>query len=100
MWGRADSDMPQEDLNRILKQCTPSRRVPITDDELDGSDELKAIEARWAGRKQPRRGQPSFDAPLIEWYREYQYRTKHPFWFYDEYYYTEDGTLVRFIKDI
>lgn len=95
MWGVADDNMPQEYLDWILAQCKQKRREPLTDDDLDGSDELKALEGRLAGKKQPRHGQPSFDAPLIEWYREYQYRMKHPFWFADEYYYTEDGTLIR-----
>lgn len=94
-WGRADSDMPQEYLNGILAQCTPKRREPKTDAELDGSDRLKAIEGRLMGRKQPRFGQPDFDAPLIEWYREYQFRHMNPYWYEREYHYTDDGTLIH-----
>ena len=94
-WGRADSDMPQEYLNGILAQCTPKRREPKTDAELDGSDRLHAIEGRLQGRKQPRFGQPDFDAPLIEWYREYQFRRMNPYWYEREYHYADDGTLIH-----
>lgn len=95
-WGRADTDMPQEYLNGILVQITPKRREPKTDAELKAyGDELKAIEGRLQGRKQPRFGQPDFDAPLIEWYREYQFRRMNPYWYEREYHYTDDGILIH-----
>ena len=92
----ADSNMPQDYLGVILAQITPKRREPKTDADLDGSDKLHAIEGRLQGRKQPRFGQPSFDAPLIEWYREYQFRLRNPYWYEREYHYTDDGELIHF----
>lgn len=58
-------------------------------------EEIHALEGRMAGRKMPRFGQPSFDAPLVDWYREYQFRTDNPFWWESEYYYLDDGTLIH-----
>ena len=95
--GRADSDMPQDYLDGILAQCTPKRREPQNDAEVKAyGEELHAIEGRLMGRKQPRFGQPSFDAPLIEWYREYRYRLLNPLWYEREYHYTDDGELIHF----
>ena len=98
-WGRADNDIPQDYLDAILAQCTPKRREPQNDADLDGSDRLHAIEGRWQGRKQPRFGQPSFDAPLIEWYREYHFRLMHSSWYEREYYYTDDGEEIHAIRE-
>ena len=97
-WGRADNDMPQEYLQGVLAQIKaiqPARHLPITDAELDGSDKLHAIEARWQAREMPRNGQPIFDAPLVEWYHEYQFRNRHPLWYEKEYRYTADGNLIH-----
>jgi len=95
MWGRADTDMPQEYLTGILAQIMPKRREPQTDADLDGGDKLKAIYGRLQGMQMARYGQPDFDAPLIEWYREYRFRLKHPHWYEREYHYTDDGTLIH-----
>ncbi|MBR0060708.1 MAG: hypothetical protein IJP68_04425 [Selenomonadaceae bacterium] len=97
-WGRADNDMPQDYLQGVLAQIKaiqPARHSPKTDAELDGSDKLHAIEARWKAREMPRNGQPSFDAPLVEWYREYQFRNRHPLWYEKEYHYTDNGKLIH-----
>lgn len=95
-WDRACEDMPQEYLDAIIAQMLPPKRpLPKTDADLDGSDKLKAIEGRLMGRKLPRFGQPSFDAPLVEWYHEYRYRNAHPHWYEREYYYTEDGIEIH-----
>lgn len=97
-WGRADNDMPQEYLQGVLAQIKaiqPARHSPKTDAELDGSDKLHAIEARWQAREMPRNGQPTFDAPLVEWYHEYQFRNRHPLWYEKEYRYTDNGELIH-----
>lgn len=73
-WGRADADMPQEYLDAILAQCTPKRPQPA--DHLDSIQQVIAVEAKMRGRRNPRKGQPSFNAPLIEWYRENQVRNQ------------------------
>lgn len=96
MWGRADSDMPQDYLDGVLAQIMPpKRRIPKTDADLDGSDKLKAIQGRLWGREMPRFGQPSFDAPIVEWYHEYQFRNTHPFWYEKEYQFLDDGTWIH-----
>ena len=96
-WGRADSDIPQDYISAIVAQTMPrKRREPITDAELIANgDELKAIAGRIMGRELPRFGQPNFDAPLVEWYREYQFRRNNPFWYEDEYHYLDDGTRIH-----
>ena len=95
-WNSADDNMPQEYLNAIVAQMLPPKRpLPKTDTDLDGSDELHAVEGRLAGRKWPRFGQPSFDAPLVEWYLEYRYRNEHPFWYEQEYRFNDDGDLIH-----
>lgn len=96
-WGRADNEMSQDYLQGVLAQIKaiqPLRHSPKTDTDLDGSDKLHAIEARIKAREMPRNGQPNFDAPLIEWYHEYQFRNRHPFWHEKKYYYTDDGKLI------
>lgn len=99
MWGVADDDIPQDYLKAIVAQTLPpKRREPVSDSDLDGSDKLKAIWARLKGREMPRFGQPSFDAELVEWYREYQFRNKHPLWYESEYHFLDDGTLIHEIK--
>lgn len=91
--------IPQEYWDEIIPQLMPpKRREPISDSDLDGSDKLKAIWTRLKGREMPRFGQPSFDAPLVEWYREYQFRNKHPLWYESEYHFLDDGTLIHEIK--
>lgn len=101
MWGRADDDMPQDYLDAILAQCTPKCREPQNNAELKAfGDELKAIEGRVMGRRQPRFGQPAFDAPLIEWYREYRYRILNPLWYEREYHYTDDGREIHQLKGV
>ncbi len=95
-WSSADENMPQEYLDAVLVQIMPAkRREPKTDADLDGSDKLHAIEGSLQGKQMPRFGQPSFDAPLVEWYREYQYRNRNPLWYEREYHYTDDGTLIH-----
>lgn len=99
MWGVADDDIPQDYLKAIVAQTLPpKRREPVSDSDLDGSDKLKAIWTRLKGREMPRFGQPSFDAELVEWYREYQFRNKHPLWYESEYHFLDDGTLIHEIK--
>lgn len=101
-WGRADTDMPQEYVDNVLAQIEaiqPKRREPQNDAEVKAfGEELHAIEGRTAGRRKPRFGQPAFDAPLIEWYREYRYRLKHPLWHEREYHYTDDGREVHQLR--
>lgn len=97
-WNSADDNMPQDYLQGVLAQIKaiqPARRLPKTDAELDGSDKLHAIEARWKAREMPRNGQPSFDAPLIEWYHEYYFRSRHPLWYEKEYYFIADGEMIH-----
>ena len=100
-WDSACDNMPQEYLENLMAQINaiqPGRKyLPMTDADLDGSDKLKAMEARINGRKRPRWGQPDEDAPLVEWYHEYRYRfIDHPLWFEQEYYYTDDGEEIHF----
>ena len=96
MWNSADDNIPKEYLDAIVAQTMPRKRpLPKTDADLDGSDKLKAIEGRLSGRKLPRFGQPSFDAPLVEWYIEYRYREANPFWIQKEYHWTEDGKEIH-----
>lgn len=99
MWGVADDFMPQDYLAGVMAQINaiqPARRPsPKTDADLDGSDKLKALEGRLAGREMPRFGQPSFDAPLVEWYHEYHYRLKYPLWWQREYHWTDDGEEIH-----
>ena len=96
MWNSADDNMPQDYLDSVLARIMPPKRpLPKTDAELDGSDKLHAIEARWKARQMPRFGQPSFDAPLVEWYLEYRYRNLHPLWHENEYHFMKDGTLIH-----
>ena len=93
---RSEDLIPQEYFDEIMPSLLPPKRhEPQTDGELDGSDELKAIQGRLAGREMPRFGQPSMDAPLVEWYREYQFRNANPFWYEREYRRAEDGTLIH-----
>ena len=97
-WNSADDNMPQDYLHDVLAQIKaiqPARHLPATDAELDGSDKLHAIEARCQARKMPRNGQPSFDAPLVEWFHEYRLRNRNPLWFENEYRYTDDGNLIH-----
>lgn len=98
MWGRADADMPQEYLDAVLVQIMPPKRTVRTDADLDGSDKLHAIEGRLQGKQMPRFGQPNFDAPLVEWYHEYKYRSKNPLWWEREYYYTDDGKEIHEVR--
>ena len=77
MWGRADDDMPKEYLDDVLAQIEaiqPSRPRPA--ESLDSIQQMVAVKAKTYGRQRPREGQPAFDAPLIEWYRESQLRMK------------------------
>ena len=97
-WGRADDNMPQDYLQGVLAQIKaiqPAWREPTTNAELDGSDKLHAIETRWQARKMPRNGQPPFDAPLVEWFHEYHFRNRNPFWFENEYRYADNGNLIH-----
>lgn len=96
-WTSDNEHMPQDYLDAIVAQTMPrKRREPTTDAELIANgDKLKAIEGRLMGRELPRFGQPSFNAPLIEWYREYQFRRSNPFWYEDEYHYLDDGTRIH-----
>lgn len=76
-WGRADSDMPKEYLDGVLAQIEaiqPSRPRPAA--HLDSIQKMVAVQAKTYGKQHPREGQPAFDAPLIEWYRENQLRMK------------------------
>ena len=76
-WGRADDDMPQEYLDGVLAQIEaiqPSRPRPA--DSLDSIQQMVAVRAKVFGKQFPREGQPAFDAPLIEWYRESKLRMK------------------------
>ena len=95
MWNSADANMPQDYLDAVLAQIMPPKRTVQTDADLDGSDKLKAIKGRLAGRQMPRFGQPTFDAPLVEWYHEYQYRNRNPLWYEREYYYSDDGKEIH-----
>lgn len=96
-WDSACDNMPQDYLDTIVSQTMPrKRRLPTTDAELKANgEELHAIEGRLMGREMPRHGQPSFDAPLVEWYREYLFRRKHPLWYEREYHCTDDYTLIH-----
>lgn len=76
-WGRADERMPQEYVDSVLAQIEaiqPSRPYPA--DHLDSIQQMVAVKAKVFGKQFPREGQPAFDAPLIEWYRESQLRMK------------------------
>ena len=59
-----------EDIQRQIAAIQPTR-------PREGLDRLAreaAIDARNFGRRFPRAGQPSMDAPLEEWYREREER--------------------------
>ena len=76
-WGSADENMPQEYLDGVMAQINaiqPAKPRPA--DYLDSFQRIEAIRTRNEARQRPREGQPSFDAPLIEWYREHQLRTQ------------------------
>lgn len=99
-WDSACEHMPDDYADEIqaLLMSYQHGKQPQCDADLDGSDRLKAIEARWEARTKyarQRHGQPSFDAPLIDWYHEYQYRRQHPFWYEREYRVDADGNLIH-----
>ena len=93
-WTSDNDRMPQEYLDGVMAQINA-----IQPGKRDTFDELKAIEGRIWGRKMPRFGQPAYDAPLTEWYREYQYRISHPFWYEREYHFLDDFTCIHELKE-
>lgn len=105
MWNSADDNMPQDYLDSVLAQIIlPKRPLPKTDSDLDSDERFIAkclrrkANTRFVGqalKDMPRFGQPSFDAPLVDWYHEYRYRNLHPLWYTNEYRYTDDGTLIH-----
>ena len=93
-WTSDNEHMPQDYLDGVLAQINRYQSG-----KRDDFDELKALQGRIWARDMPRFGQPAFDAPLADWYREYQYRINHPFWYEREYHYTDDGTLIHRPKE-
>lgn len=70
---RSEDLIPQEYFDEITSSLLPPKRER-TADEIDSIARGAAIDARNFGRQFPRVGQPSFDAPLIDWYRERETR--------------------------
>ncbi|MBQ3433753.1 MAG: hypothetical protein IJG24_01760 [Selenomonadaceae bacterium] len=70
---RSEDLIPQEYFDEIMPSLLPPKRER-TANELDSIARGAAIDARNFGRQFPRYGQPSMDAPLIEWYREKKLR--------------------------
>lgn len=70
-------EIPQDYLDEVMAQINALQHPkPRPTDYLDSFQRISAIEARNEARQRPREGQPSFDAPLIDWYREHQLRTQ------------------------
>ena len=74
-WDSACDNMPQEYVDAIVAQTLPKRKSPP---HLDSIQKIFAVETKLEARRRPRPGQPGFDAPLEEWYRE---RTRRIQWF-------------------
>lgn len=70
---KSEDLIPQEYFDAIMPSLLPPKRKRA-DEELDSIARYAAIDARNFGRQFPRAGQPSPDAPLIEWYREREVR--------------------------
>lgn len=72
-WDSACDNMPQEYVDKIVAMTLPKRKSPP---HLDTIQKWAAIETKLAARKYPRPGQPAFDAPLEDWYRERDLRNQ------------------------
>lgn len=72
-WDSACENMPQEYVDQIVAMTLPKRK---SSPQLDSIQKLYAVETKMAARKYPRPGQPAFDAPLEDWYREHARRTQ------------------------
>ena len=66
-WDSACENMPQEYVDKIVAMTIPKVKPAP---HLDTIQKWAAIETRNEARKYPRPGQPAFDAPLEDWYRE------------------------------
>ena len=76
-WDSACDNMPRDYLDDVMAQINaiqPAKPRPA--DCLDSIQQCIAADAKIFGRQFPREGQPAFDAPLTEWYREYKFRQK------------------------
>lgn len=98
-WDSACEHMPTDyadEVQTLFKRYQPLNREPKTDAEVkELGYELNVIETKLDARRLPRFGQPSFDAPLVDWYREFKFRRLHPLWYEREYRYSDDGELVH-----
>lgn len=74
-WDSACENMPEEYLNEVVAMMMPKRKSPP---HLDSIQKIVAVRTKLEAREYPRPGQPAFDAPLEDWYREYSRRNQ---WF-------------------
>lgn len=66
-WDSACERMPQEYVDAIVAMTLPKVKPAP---HLDTIQKWAAVETKREARKYPRPGQPAFDAPLEDWYRE------------------------------
>lgn len=66
-WDSACENMPQDYLEAVVAQMMPKQKYPP---HLDTIQKWAAVETKIEARRRPRPGQPDFDAPLEDWYRE------------------------------